>query len=295
VALKLLKEDQRKDERVLDLFITEADLSLLLQHPNLVQTLDAGEVGGRYFIAMELVEGANLREVSAALSARGLELPPDLAMFVIHELLEGLEAVHTAVSQAGTPLGLVHRDVTPHNVFVAFDGRVILGDLGIAHVQAYGDADPGTAMGKLGYLSPEQCSGEPMDSRSDLFSAGVILHELLTGRRLFEGDDETRILDEISDAKAPRLRKLRPRAAAALEAAVERALAKRPRDRFQTAEEMMLTLEACWSPLIGNPRGLAALMTALFPDRARAFHEQRAKLRPNTPSPAQSIPPRGDA
>jgi serine/threonine protein kinase len=291
VALKLLKEERRKDERVLDLFITEADLSLLLHHPNLVETYDAGEVSGRYYIAMELVEGVNLRELVGLLGARGLELPPDLAMFVIHELLEGLEAVHAAVSQAGTPLGLVHRDVTPHNVFLSFDGRIILGDLGIAHVQAYGDVETSTAMGKLGYLSPEQASGEVIDARSDLFAVGVMLHELLTGRRLYEGSDESKLLEEIAEAKAPKLRRLRPRASAELEDVVDRALARRARDRFDSAEAFMVALEPCWSTLIGNPRALAGLMAAMLPDRAQAFHEARSKNRPVTPAPAQSLPP----
>jgi serine/threonine-protein kinase len=260
VALKLLKEERRKDERVLDLFITEADLSLLLHHPNLVETYDAGEVSGRYYIAMELVEGVNLREL-------------------------------VAVSQAGTPLGLVHRDVTPHNVFLSFDGRIILGDLGIAHVQAYGDVETSTAMGKLGYLSPEQASGEVIDARSDLFAVGVMLHELLTGRRLYEGSDESKLLEEIAEAKAPKLRRLRPRASAELEDVVDRALARRARDRFDSAEAFMVALEPCWSTLIGNPRALAGLMAAMLPDRAQAFHEARSKNRPVTPAPAQSLPP----
>lgn len=278
-ALKMLKEEHRNDERVLDLFVTEADLSLLLHHPNLVETFDAGEVNGRHYIAMELIEGGNLREIVSQCERIGVELPPDFALYIISEVLEGLEAVHGAVGHSGDPLGLVHRDVTPQNVFVSFDGRVILGDLGIAHIQAYGEAEAGTAIGKLGYLSPEQVSGEPIDRRSDLFSVSVILFELLTHTRLYDSGAEHEILAAIAEARAPKLRKTRPGLSKALEATMSKCLMRKARDRFQTAEEMVLGLEPFWSPMIGNPRSLGALMSGLFREQAREFQERRAKAR----------------
>ena len=278
-ALKLLREDRRGDERVLDLFVTEADLSLLLKHPNLIDTFDAGEHHGRYYIAMELVEGANLKEIQGQCERIGIELPPDFAMFLVSEILEGLEAIHQAVSRSGAQLGLVHRDVTPHNVFISFDGRVILGDLGIAHIQAYGETEMGVAVGKLGYLSPEQAVGETIDGRSDLFAVAVILFELLTGRRLYDGPSENDVLTEIAEAKVPRLRKLRPNLARELESLIGRSLQRRAKDRFQTAEEMVLALEPFWSPALGNPRALGGLMRGLFREEARAFEERRRRAR----------------
>jgi eukaryotic-like serine/threonine-protein kinase len=285
-ALKMLKEEFRSDERILDLFVTEADLALLLQHPNLVATYDAGEIQGRHYIAMELIEGGNLREIIAECQRSGVRLPADFALFIVSEVLEGLEAVHSARSHAGGRLGLIHRDVTPQNVFVSFDGRVILGDLGIAHIRAYGEADTGIAVGKLGYLSPEQAAGEPIDSRSDLFSLSVILFELLTSSRLYDEGTDREILAAIAEARAPRLRRLKPGLSKSLETTVQRCLMKRPRDRFQTAEEMVLALEPHWSPMIGNPKALGALMCGLFREKSREFSERRARARSTW-----SIPP----
>lgn len=310
-ALKLLREERRGDERVLDLFVTEADLSMLLHHPNLIETFDAGEVNGRYYIAMELIDGANLKEIAGQCARIGIEMPPDFALFVISEVLEGLEAIHQAESRNGTKLGLVHRDVTPHNVFISFDGRVILGDLGIAHIQAYGETEMGVAVGKLGYLSPEQAVGEPLDGRSDLFAVAVILFELLTGTRLYEGEVEQAVLGDIAEAKAPKLRKLKPTLARDLEGLVSRALQRKPKDRFQTAEELVLALEPFWSPALGNPRTLGGLMRGIFREEARAFDERRRRARtggidtprllgtpltppPESRSPAEPIVVRGE-
>lgn len=278
-ALKLLREERRTDERVLDLFVTEADLSLLLHHPNLIETFDAGEIGGRYYIAMELVEGANLKEIVSQCERIGVELPPDFALFIVSEILEGLEAIHEAAGRSGAKLGLVHRDVTPHNVFVSFDGRVILGDLGIAHIQAYGETEMGVAVGKLGYLSPEQAVGEPIDGRSDLFAVGVILFELLTGKRLYEGASEQAVLADIAEGKAPKLRKLKPALARDLESLLGKALQRRAKDRFQTAEELVLALHPFWSPTLGNPKSLGGLMRGIFREEARAFDERRRRAR----------------
>jgi serine/threonine-protein kinase len=277
-ALKLLREERRNDEQIVDLFVTEADLAMLLHHPNLVETYDAGEIQGRHFIAMELIEGGNLREICAQCQRLGIELPPDFALFIISEVLEGLDAVHSAVGHSGEALGLVHRDVTPQNVFVSFDGRVILGDLGIAQIGAYGQAEHGVAVGKLGYLSPEQVTSEPIDGRSDLFSVSVILFELLTGQRLYDsGGEEREVMEAIAEARAPKLRRLKPSLSRSLEATMAQALARRPKDRFQSAEEMVLALQPLWSPLLANPKALAGLMSGLFRDQARAFRQRRPR------------------
>ena len=274
-ALKLLKEDQRSDERVLDLFITEADLSLMLEHPNLIQTMDAGEAKGRYYIAMELIEGANLDEIHRYCERIGVSFPPDFAMYVINEVLEGLEALHTATAKSGRELGLVHRDVTPSNVFVSFDGRVILGDFGIAHIMAYGDTESGSTVGKIGYLAPEVISGDGIDRRADIFAVGIILWELLTGQRLFSGADDRALMQAIAEGSVPRPRKLEPNMARGLENVVLKALTRRPKDRFQTAEEMAYELEPYWSDLIGNPVAMGGFMTGLLPEAAQKWRKRR--------------------
>lgn len=286
VALKLLKDQQREDERVLDLFVTEADLSLLLKHPNLIRTLDAGEHRDRYFIAMELIEGPNLSDIAHQCARIGVPLPPDFTMFIINEVLAGLQALHDATAKSGRPLGLVHRDVTPSNVFISYDGRVILGDFGIAHIMAYGGTEPGQAVGKLGYLSPEVVTGSSIDRRSDLFGIGIILWELLTGERLFAGSDEEAVMHAIADAQAPRAKKVAPGLPAGVDDVVMTALAKKPKDRFQTADEMSAAMRPHWSTKIGHRPALAGFLAGLFRDDSQRYRERKA----NPPIRPRSIP-----
>ena len=270
-ALKVLRDDAARDAKVRDLFATEAEVSQLLDHPNLMRTHEAGQIDGRAFIAMELVEGATLARLVQTLQARQLPLPPDLALFVVTEVLDGLHALHEATLPSGEALGLVHRDVTPDNVFVGFDGRVLLGDFGVTHVQAFGDSSPHHAVGKLGYFAPESLGNERIDRRADVFSAGVMLFELLTGRRLFEAEDDERTLAQMADARVPPLHRYVPEIDRELAAIVARALAKRPRDRFETAEDLAVELEPHWSKAIANPPALDALVAATFPAEARAW------------------------
>lgn len=277
-ALKLLKEARRQDEQILDLFITEADLSLLLDHPNLVQTYDAGEIDGRYFIAMELIEGGTLDQVLARAKKRRLPVPQDFGLYVISEVLEGLHALHSAKAKTGRSLGLIHRDVTPSNIFLSFDGRAILGDLGAAHIQAYGDLNPRVVLGKIGYLAPEMVLAEEIDRRADLFAAGVVLYEFLTGVRLFANASDEELMERIAETRIDPPRRLNPHLHRDLEAVVMRALSHRPRDRFETAEEMLYELEPFWSKSIGNPYALAAMMAALYKDEVSKWWKRRNQI-----------------
>lgn len=274
-ALKLLKEERRDDAAVRDLFITEADLALLLDHPNLVRTFDAGEVDGRYYISMELIEGGTLSQLLHQLSQRQVELPIDFTLFILTEILEGLQSLHTATGHTGRELGLIHRDVTPQNIFMSFDGRVILGDFGVALIQAYGDTEPGQVLGKLGYLAPEMVVMEEVDHRADLFAAGVVLFELLTGERLYAGASEEKVMADIADGKVPRPRKLNESIHKGLEAVMLQALARRPRDRFESAEAMVYALEPYWSKKVANPYAVSALLSSIYRDAAREWREQR--------------------
>jgi serine/threonine protein kinase len=277
-ALKVLRPDRRADERVRDLFITEADVSLLLDHPNLIRTYEAGEVEGRHYISMELMQGGTLAELQHQCALNQLPLPQDFVLYILSEVLEGLQSLHEATGRTGRPLGLIHRDVTPQNIFVSFDGRVILGDFGVAMIGAYGEDSPGEVLGKLGYLAPEMVAMGEVDHRADLFSAGVVLYELLTGARLFDGKDQERVLEEIAEARVPRPRRSRETISRGLEQVILRALTKRPRDRFESAEEMLYALEPHWSKQVANPYALAALLRALYPDRAAAWRAEHQAL-----------------
>lgn len=275
-ALKVLREDTARDERVRELFDTEAEVAQLLDHPNLMRTYEAGQIDGRAYIAMELVEGATLERLLQTLRARQLPLPPDLALFVVTELLDGLHALHEATLPTGEPLGLVHRDVTPDNVFVSFDGRVLLGDFGVTHVQAYGDSSPDHAVGKLGYFAPESLGNQPVDRRADIFSVGVMLFELLAGCRLFEAEDEGEALAQVTDARVPPLQRYVPEIDRELNAIVARALARRARDRFDSADDLAVALEPHWSKEVAHPSAIEALVAAILPSESRAWAARRA-------------------
>lgn len=262
-ALKIIKSALRDDPRVRDFFLTEADLSLLLKHPNLIRSYDAGEVEGRAYIAMELLEGGSLGELTTRLEQESLSLPDDLALYVVSEMLAGLEALHSAKGQSGRPLGIVHRDVTPHNVFLGRDGRVVLGDYGVAHIEAHGMDLDLEVPGKVAYLAPESLTGKSVDRRADVFSAGVIVYELLLGKKPFEGEDDERVIDRIVDARLERPRRIRPDLPSGLEKIILASLAHRPEQRMATAVEFREALAPFWDAGLANARILGALMKSL--------------------------------
>lgn len=262
-ALKILRNEMRSDTRVRDYFLTEADLSMLVRHPNLIRSYDAGEIEGRAYIAMELLEGGTLSDLQRMLHAEGDLLPDDLALHVICEMLAGLEALHEAKGQTGRPLGIVHRDVTPHNVFLGLDGRVVLGDFGVAHIEAHGSDMEADVPGKLAFIAPESLTKEPTDRRADVYSAGAMLYELLTGAQPFASEDEDTTVDLIVEGRHPRPRRLRPDLPAELESVIERALSRRPKDRPATAWEFREALQPFFEPRLAGYRMLGALMTSL--------------------------------
>ncbi len=272
VALKLLRGELEHDPRIRDLFVTEADLSMLVDHPNLIHTYDAGEVEGRFYIAMDLMEGGSLADLVSRLGDVGLVFPPDLAVFAAGQVLAGLHALHELKSSSGKPLGLVHRDVTTHNVFIDFSGRVILGDLGITHISAYGRTDPGRAAGKIEYLAPEVVAGETPDRRSDIYAVGILLFELLVGERpLIHPTDATDevILGAILDGRIKKPRKIRPSISKGLEEVILGALERKPSNRPQTARALAQQLEPLRSPVLATPALLGGLLAGAFPDRAK--------------------------
>jgi serine/threonine-protein kinase len=181
VALKLMRETASRED-----FAGEADLMGLMHHPNLVERLEVGEAFGRPFIAMEHLMAGDLASLQHMLAQGGESLPPGVAFYVALEALKGLSYFHQLRTRSGTPLGLVHGDVNPANLFFSTDGQVKLGDFGVAKSRAMnlGPMD-GVAAGKLSHLSPEQIRGEPLTPGSDLFSLGILLYELLTGRHPF--------------------------------------------------------------------------------------------------------------
>ncbi len=278
VVLKQLHEETASDPDFVDRFLAEIDLCRRFDHPNVVSTLDVGMADGRYYCVLHYVDGQNFEAILER--ARGLDIvfPIPFVLYVIDEALKGLGYAHAAKSATGEALGLVHRDVSPHNLFLSYDGRVLLGDFGVALLPGLDDtARQRLTMGKLGYLSPEQCFGEPVDQRSDLFSMTVILAEALCGRRIFvrEGDENDRdVMRRIGEGTRPDFRALNSALPEGLCAVLRHGLSHLPAKRYATAEEFRQALAPFLEPDIGNHLALAASLRLLF---KREFDETRLK------------------
>jgi serine/threonine protein kinase len=227
------------DKQFVRMFVEEAKLCVALRHPNIVQVYDLGEIDGQYFIAMEYVDGRDLLKTLAACGKKRIGFPTDIALFIVMEVLKGLDYAHTLKRPDGQPLGIIHRDVSPSNVLLSFDGDVKMADFGIAKASTREKTETGILKGKFGYMAPEQVTGVQIDSRADIFAIGIVLYELLTGHRLFAGKNDLAVLERVRDALIePSPRHYRPDLAAELEGIVLRALARDPRARFQRASEL---------------------------------------------------------
>jgi serine/threonine protein kinase len=244
VALKFILESFSGDPELERLFVNEARIAARLQHANLVAVFDFDKVdpdqerglAGRYYIAMERVEGKDLRHLSDAARQAGTVIPLGVALYVAGEVLKALRYVHERRDARGA-LGLVHRDVSPHNVLVGFTGEVKLSDFGIAKAREHSarNTEPGSLRGKIAYASPEQLGGAVVDHRTDQFAAGVTIWELLSGRRLFDGRSDLEIIGKVARCEIPPLGDgTGVPIATGVDAVVRRMLAASPQDRFPT-------------------------------------------------------------
>jgi eukaryotic-like serine/threonine-protein kinase len=235
IALKRILPQLAADPEFVAMFIDEARLCAQLTHPNLVQVFDFGEEAGELYMAMELVEGTTAAKVARAAAARGEPVPTEVALQIALSVGRGLAHAHEASDDAGRPLGLVHRDVSPGNILISGSGAVKLGDFGIARAAEFERrTDQGQLKGKLGYMSPEQVTGRELDAKSDQFTAAIVLAELLTARPLFSGPREMDVLVKIRDADIAVLERYGRHVPADLMVVLRRALARRREDRFAT-------------------------------------------------------------
>lgn len=249
VAVKRLFPTYARDPEFVAMFTDEARLAARVRHPNVIATLDVVAENQELFLVMEYVAGEALSTLVRGTEERGERVPPTVAASIVLGMLEGLHAVHEAVAEDGRPLGIVHRDVSPHNVLVGVDGSARLLDFGIAKATALAQrTQQGLVKGKLAYMAPEQLRGEPVTRASDLFSVGVVLWELLTGRRLFRAASEGAIVAKILEARVPRVEELAPAIPPDLGGLVAWALAKQPSDRPRSAAEMARHLERALAP-----------------------------------------------
>jgi len=228
------------------MFVDEAKISARLLHPNIVQVFEFAYQDGGYYIVMEPVDGVDMGLLLRRLERQGAVAPAAFAAEVGRQACRGLGFAHGLGSPEGKPYGIVHRDVTPPNIMVAWNGAVKLLDFGIARaVQELrtSQTDAGVVKGKMSYIAPELLQGQPPDARSDLFSLGVVLHELLSGRRLFVGENDLETLRLVSEMPVPRPSARNPEVKPALDEVILRALARDPAKRYQSADEMSQDLE----------------------------------------------------
>lgn len=273
LCIKRILPEHANDTEFIDLLIHEAKLVSRISHPNVAQVFDLGKVGDQYYLAMEWIDGVDTLALLRACEKREVHVPIPAAAFIVHEVARGLHAAHTQTDDEGRPLGIVHRNVTPSNVLISFDGAVKLIDFGVArNLLRSRQTAIGVVKGKYNYLAPEQARGERVDARADVFAAGIVLYELLAGEPLYPGTNAAEVLAKARAAKVPSLRKIRPEIPAELERIVLKALARDREARTPTAQALADELEGflmSHAPGYGAAQ-LAQLLRYFFPDRAAA-------------------------
>lgn len=263
VAIKRLLPSLAGDPRYVDLFLGEADLARLLVHPNIVETFDAGELAGTYYIAMEFIDGRDLGQILARCREKNIQLPADFALFLASTLCNALYYAHNAKGPSGSPLNVVHCDVSPSNVFVSRTGHIKLGDFGISKARVAGGAGEEQVLGKVYYLSPETMDGR-VDVLTDLWAVTATLYELLTLRRPFSGADPKEVEMAVRRRDFPVPSAVRPGQSLALDQIVAQGFSRNPEERFQTALEIAEALAPHYDELVGTPLAIAAVVRGLF-------------------------------
>jgi serine/threonine protein kinase len=280
LVLKRLLPHLSEDDEFIQMFLDEGRIAAHLNHPNIAQIYDLGEVDGQYFIAMEYVHGEAVGPLGLRAQQRKVTIPLGLKCRIIADAAAGLDGAHNARSPSGRKLALIHRDVSPQNVLVGFNGGVKLIDFGVAKASGkLSQTMVGTIKGKHAYMSPEQARGENLDHRSDIFGLGTVFYELLTGVRLFKRDTEFATLKAVVGSKIAPPSELVPEVPKALDAIVLKALARKREERFSTAGELQLALEEflMQQKLHATPAHLAAFMQDMY---AEELEEERFAAEP---------------
>ena len=274
VVLKRILPSLADDKTFVQMFLDEARLAATLHHPNIGDVYDVGEDDGDLFFAMEYIHGQDLRLMKLSAGERGELLPLTVALAVIHGAASALGYAHDKTGPDGQVLGLVHRDVSASNVMVSYDGAIKLLDFGIARAQSNTNkTQTGILKGKVPYMSPEQCRGLPLDRRSDLFSLGVVLYEVTVGKRPFRGEGDYAIMDQIVHHGAQRPSSVIESYPPELEAIVMKMLARKPEQRYQTADAMLADLERFQEQhrLWMSSNALGKYMRTAFADQFQAW------------------------
>jgi eukaryotic-like serine/threonine-protein kinase len=298
-VVKELLREMRAHETARKRLEREAHLVLCLQHPNIARSLEVGVAEDTFYVATELVRGVDLSSVLASFRTKGKRLPIGAGARIAVSLLEALDYAHDAADENGRRLDLVHRDLTPRNLMISFSGALKLIDFGAARMRSDDDelTAPGSVIGTPRYLSPEQASGQRVDRRSDLYTAAIVIYEMLTGAAAVPEGTLMQVVYHVLTSVVLPPSTVNPELSSDVDAFFTRALAKRPEDRFQTAKEMRAALPRSMSSRLCSPEDLAALVRGLFPQRVQwvidvgeQIDRDRAagRLPPVEPAPARS-------
>jgi len=238
VAIKRVLPHLAQNKNFIAMFLDEARLGARLTHANIVSVFDIGAADNTYFIVMEYVDGANLKAVMEALRKQGRRFPLKEAVYICMEACRGLSYAHEMIDDEGNDLSIVHRDVSPPNIMLTKRGEVKLTDFGLAKATTQLEkTDPGVVKGKFSYLSPEAALGQDVDARADVFALGIVLWEMLAGRRLFLGETDYQTVKLVQQANIPSLRRLNPEVDEDFEKVLGQALTRDPNERFQSARD----------------------------------------------------------
>ena len=279
IAIKQILPHLACQEDLVNSFIDEAKLAAFLQHQNVVQIYDFGSLDETYFIAMEYLLGKDCRVINKKAKEKNIPLDHQNALFIVSRLCSGLDYAHKLRDFQGKALNIIHRDISPQNILITYEGDVKIVDFGIARAASRNThTQMGMIKGKMAYMSPEQAAGKTIDHRSDIFSCGIVLYELITGTRMFSGDT-MQIFSKVRDAEYVIPEKLLSDLPAKLLQVFERALQKEPENRYQSCGEMLNDLEECMQ--LGthpSPQGLAQYMKTIFAEEISAEEQHLQKI-----------------
>ncbi len=301
LAVKVMRPQLAREARFIDMFHREGKLAMMLRNRCIVETVEVGQHEGRHFITMEYIGGRDLTQVLRRCQESQQRIPVPHAVYIAARIAEGLHFAHTLSGPDGRLLNIVNRDVSPSNVRLSYDGDVKLLDFGIAQALMKFTSEIGILKGKFSYMSPEQIRGMPLDARTDVFSAGIILHEMLTTEKLFRGDTEFALMEKVRKAEVPPPSNFNRRVTPELDAITLKALARDVADRYQSAAQLAADLDALIAGYRFDPKELRQFMRQLFrKEYAKELEDTQLALETEpgglsmsmvTPRPPTSPPP----
>lgn len=288
VALKRILPNFATNEEFKQMFRMEANLSGNLQHPNIAQVFGNGESQGYLYLVMEFIDGRNVRQLLARCDKQKIKIPIPLSCFIVAEAARGLDYAHRFKDETtGEQLEIIHRDMSPQNIMLGYEGTVKIVDFGIAKAAARADTTrAGVLKGKFNYMSPEQATGKKLDRRTDIFALGIILFELVTQRRLFASDDDLRTLQMVKDCRVPRPSKYNPAVTPALDKIILKALAADRNERYATADDLHADIQHFMAQKYPRflPRELSKFVRGIFKEDIAEDQKRREKMAAEAPA-----------